>query len=73
MFVLTVGFFQTKDMGIIKRLAAKHYMRLILPVLAAVVSRSVGFTAHYLDQRRHDEGLFKLPNSEVSYIPPEEV
>lgn len=33
-----------------------------------VVSRSVGFTAHYIDQRRHDEGLFRLPDSEVSYI-----
>lgn len=33
-----------------------------------VLSRSVGFTAHYLDQRRHDEGLFRLPNEDLSYI-----
>lgn len=32
-----------------------------------VLSRAVGFTAHYLDQRRLDEGLFRLSPSEVSY------
>lgn len=32
-----------------------------------VLSRSVGFTAHYLDQRRHDEGLLRLPNDDVRY------
>lgn len=30
-----------------------------------VLSRSVGFTAHYLDQRRKDEGLFRLSPKEV--------
>lgn len=34
-----------------------------------VLSRSVGFTAHYLDQRRHDEGLLRLSNEDVRYIP----
>jgi ATP citrate (pro-S)-lyase len=33
-----------------------------------VLSRSVGFTAHYLDQRRHDEGLFRLPSDDVRYM-----
>jgi len=33
-----------------------------------VLSRSVGFTAHYLDQRRHDEGLFRLSADDVRYI-----
>ena len=33
-----------------------------------VLSRSVGFTAHYLDQRRHDEGLLRLANDDVRYI-----
>lgn len=33
-----------------------------------VLSRSVGFTAHYLDQRRHDEGLFRLSDKDVRYI-----
>jgi ATP citrate (pro-S)-lyase len=33
-----------------------------------VLSRSVGFTAHYLDQRRHDEGLFRLPTEHVRYL-----
>ncbi len=32
-----------------------------------VLSRAVGFTAHYLDQRRLDEGLFRLSPNEVSY------
>lgn len=34
-----------------------------------VLSRSVGFTAHYLDQRRHDEGLLRLSDQEISYLP----
>lgn len=33
-----------------------------------VLSRSVGFTAHYLDQRRHDEGLLRLFPDSVRYI-----
>jgi ATP citrate (pro-S)-lyase len=33
-----------------------------------VLSRSIGFTAHYLDQRRHDEGLFRLSADDVRYI-----
>ncbi len=33
-----------------------------------VLSRSIGFTAHYLDQRRHDEGLFRLESDDVRYI-----
>lgn len=33
-----------------------------------VLSRAVGFTAHYLDQRRRDEGLFRLSPKEISYI-----
>lgn len=34
-----------------------------------ILSRSVGFTAHYLDQRRHDEGLLRLGDDEIAYIP----
>ena len=26
-----------------------------------ILSRSVGFISHYLDQKRLDEGLFRLP------------
>jgi ATP citrate (pro-S)-lyase len=33
-----------------------------------VLSRSIGFTAHYLDQRRHDEGLFRLESNDVRYL-----
>ncbi len=33
-----------------------------------VLSRSVGLTAHYLDQRRLDEGLFRLSPTEVKTI-----
>lgn len=33
-----------------------------------VLSRSIGFTAHYLDQRRHDEGLFRLDPDDVRYL-----
>ena len=33
-----------------------------------VLSRSIGFTSHYLDQRRHDEGLLRLSDDDVRYI-----
>jgi ATP citrate (pro-S)-lyase len=33
-----------------------------------VLSRSVGFTAHFLDQKRHDEGLLRLSPDDVRYI-----
>lgn len=32
-----------------------------------VLSRSIGFTAHYLDQKRNDEGLFRLENDDIRY------
>jgi ATP citrate (pro-S)-lyase len=34
-----------------------------------ILSRSAGFMAHYLDQRRHDEGLLRLTEDEITYIP----
>lgn len=34
-----------------------------------VLSRSIGFTSHYLDQRRNDEGLLRLSDQEISYLP----
>jgi ATP citrate (pro-S)-lyase len=34
-----------------------------------VISRSVGFSAHYLDQRRYDEGLLRLSDKEILYFP----
>ena len=33
-----------------------------------VLARSVGFTAHYLDQRRLDEGLFRLSPEDVLFV-----
>jgi ATP citrate (pro-S)-lyase len=33
-----------------------------------VLSRSVGFMAHYFDQRRIDEGLFRLPTDQVTRL-----
>ena len=32
-----------------------------------VLSRSIGFTAHYLDQKRNDEGLFRLNSDDLRY------
>ncbi len=32
-----------------------------------VLSRSIGFTALYLDQKRNDEGLFRLENDDIRY------
>ena len=34
-----------------------------------VLSRSVGFMAHYFDQRRIDEGLFRLSPDDVTRLP----
>jgi peptidoglycan/LPS O-acetylase OafA/YrhL len=36
-FVLSIGFFQTKDESIVKKLASKRYLRLMLPALASVI------------------------------------
>jgi peptidoglycan/LPS O-acetylase OafA/YrhL len=36
-FVLSVGFFAKRDDGVIKRLASKRYLRLMLPALAAIL------------------------------------
>jgi peptidoglycan/LPS O-acetylase OafA/YrhL len=36
-FVLTIGFFQTGKVDIIKKLAAKRYLRLMLPALASIL------------------------------------
>ncbi len=33
-----------------------------------VLSRSIGFAGHYLDQRRHDEGLVRLSDEDIRYI-----
>jgi ATP citrate (pro-S)-lyase len=34
-----------------------------------ILSRSIGLVAHYLDQRRHDEGLLRLGDEDITYIP----
>ncbi|MBI2588783.1 hypothetical protein HYW35_01030 [Candidatus Saccharibacteria bacterium] len=34
-----------------------------------VIPRAVGFISHFLDQKRLDEGLFRLPDSQVTVIP----
>lgn len=34
-----------------------------------IASRSIGFMGHYLDQRRHDEGLLRFSEKEISYLP----
>lgn len=33
-----------------------------------VISRSIGFVGHYLDQRRNDEGLFRLNENDLRYF-----
>lgn len=33
-----------------------------------IIPRTVGFVAHYLDQKRIDEGLFRLPDDEVFLV-----
>jgi len=33
-----------------------------------IIPRSVGFISHYLDQKRMDEGLFRLPKEEVAHV-----
>jgi peptidoglycan/LPS O-acetylase OafA/YrhL len=45
-FVLSVGFFATKDTAIIKKLASKRYIRLMLPALASVILAWVYIKLH---------------------------
>jgi citrate synthase len=33
-----------------------------------VLSRSVGFMAHYFDQKRNDEGIFRLGDEHVTKL-----
>jgi len=33
-----------------------------------ILPRSIGFVSHYLDQKRLDEGLFRLPDSDVVHL-----
>ena len=33
-----------------------------------VIARTIGFTGHYLDQKRNDEGLFRLDDSDLRYF-----
>jgi ATP citrate (pro-S)-lyase len=33
-----------------------------------IIPRSVGFIAHFLDQKRLDEGLFRLPKEDMSFV-----
>lgn len=37
-----------------------------------VISRAIGFTGHFLDQKRNDEGLFRLEDSDLQYFPEED-
>lgn len=34
-----------------------------------VISRSIGLTGHFLDQKRNDEGLFRLDDQDLRYFP----
>ena len=34
-----------------------------------VISRSIGLTSHFLDQKRNDEGLFRLDSHDLRYFP----
>jgi ATP citrate (pro-S)-lyase len=38
-----------------------------------VISRTVGFSGHYFDQKRHDEGLLRLSDNEILYLPDSEI
>ena len=33
-----------------------------------LLPRSIGFVGHYLDQKRLDEGLFRLPKEDILYL-----
>lgn len=71
-FVLTIGFFQTKRADIIKKLASKRYLRLMLPALASILlalafmklgwgrinEAAVITSSEWLDRAWHIEGDF---------------
>jgi len=50
-FVLSIGFFQTGKEAIIKKLASKRYLRLMLPALASVILSFVLLSLHFTANR----------------------
>lgn len=47
-FVLSIGFFQTGKESIVKKLASKRYLRLMLPALASVIVSFILFSLHFV-------------------------
>lgn len=54
---------ENRDYAALSELVASEFFNALF-----VLSRSVGFVGHYLDQRRLDEGLFRLPEEEVASL-----
>lgn len=54
---------ENRDFAALSELVSSEFFNALF-----VLSRSVGFVGHYLDQRRLDEGLFRLPEDEVASV-----
>lgn len=58
-----LGHAEQYDDDRIKQLIASDFFNALF-----VIPRTVGFISHYLDQRRLDEGLFRLPDDDISLL-----
>ncbi|GBB83658.1 hypothetical protein RclHR1_10360003 [Rhizophagus clarus] len=59
-----------RDSGAFSREEAEEYIKIGALNGLFVLGRSIGFTGHYLDQRRLKQGLYRHPWDDISYLVP---
>lgn len=64
-FVLSIGFFSSKSETVIKKLAAKRYVRLMIP---AAVSIMIAWLLIGANQNYVDEAIVIIKNTDLTYI-----
>ncbi|CAG8504409.1 21832_t:CDS:2 [Cetraspora pellucida] len=59
-----------RESGAFSREEAEEYIKIGALNGLFVLGRSIGFTGHYLDQRRLKQGLYRHPWDDISYLVP---
>ncbi|CAH1765862.1 14715_t:CDS:2 [Entrophospora sp. SA101] len=59
-----------RDSGAFSREEAEEYIKIGALNGLFILGRSIGFTGHYLDQRRLKQGLYRHPWDDISYLVP---
>ncbi|CAG8664997.1 17327_t:CDS:2 [Gigaspora margarita] len=59
-----------RESGAFSREEAEEYIKIGTLNGLFVLGRSIGFTGHYLDQRRLKQGLYRHPWDDISYLVP---